>query len=175
MVAAMASPLAHAACTLATSTTDANMGRAMVQALPPAANAPGYRSMGSRNVTINGFCETSQTSIRLAFTGLQQLADKPLTRWGGTVGAIAFRIESTTVEGIPVTMRSLSDSAGVSTPSLNLMQDTTLELDLLRLPVDKRKSFSVQVSLSGLLPEHFAPRAETRLTSQFMVQLLGAQ
>jgi hypothetical protein len=50
-----------------------------------------------------------------------------------------------------------------------------VELDLTRLPVDGRKTFAVQLRLTGLVPESFAPRVQTKFDSHFSVRMLGAQ
>jgi hypothetical protein len=167
---------AHAACTLTTSATDLDMGRAVTGALP-ASDTPGYKRMGVRQLSINGVCDRAQSVVSLAFEGLEAVPGKPnagLVRWGDA-GALVFHIERATVDGAPVAMTLLGGQAAGRSTDVTLSRNETVELDLNGLPAQARKSFSLQLSLVGLLPDAYAVRTQVRNYSQFTVRLVGAQ
>lgn len=168
----LAPGLASAACVLTTSAATVDLG-SMTPAALQASDVAGYHKMGSRTLSLNGVCDQSQTALRLAFDGLQLSPGKALLRWGSD-GALAFRIERASVGGVDVPMAAVGAGAPAYASSLVLTADTTVDFDLSRLPPDARKSFSVQVGLTGLLPDGFAPRGKTSLDSRFAVRMLGA-
>ncbi len=173
--------LAKAACLITSSAANLDLGQAVSSSLA-ASEVNGYRKFGTRQLSLNGTCDQPQASVRLAFDGLQAVPGKALTRWG-TEGALVFRIESASVDGVDVPLAVGQASAGGSLGSVgsgvyafavSLIEDAVVELDLTRLPADARKSFALQLSLTGLLPDGFVPRGQTRMDNHFTVRMIGA-
>ena len=166
----------HAACTLTTSATDLDMGRSVAGALP-ASDTPGYKRMGLRQLTVNVVCDHAQSTVNLAFDGLEPVSGKPgagLVRWGDA-GALLFRIERATVDGSPVPMTLLGKQGLGRSSAVTLANNDTVALDLNGLAAQGRRSFSLQLSLAGLLPDAYVVRTQLRIHNQFTVRLVGAQ
>ena len=166
----------HATCTLTTSATELDMGSSVAGALPTS-DTQGYKRMGVRQLTLNGVCDRTQSAIHLAFDGLVTMPGKPgagLVRWG-SAGALVFRIEQATVDGSSVAMTLLGEPLFGRSTSVTLSRNETVELDLSGLPAQARKSFSLHLSVVGLLPEVYAVRSQVRLRNQFNVRLVDGQ
>lgn len=166
----------HATCALTTSVTELDMGRSVAGALP-ASNTPGYKRMGVQQLTVNGVCEGTQSTISLAFDGLQAVPSAPnagLVRWGDA-GALMFRIKRATVDGSPVAMKLLGRQGAGRSTDVTLSNNETVELDLSELAGQAHKSFSLELNLEGLVPERYVVRSQVKIRSQFNVRLVGAK
>lgn len=164
---------ANAACTMVLSVANVQMGNVPVSSLRPS-SVPGYRLMSTRNQTVNVNCSVPQTTFRLELGGLVPMIGKPLVQWG-TVGAMQLRAISATVAGNPVNLKFESSPANVYAQELDFTKNDIVNFDLSSMPVANRKSFSLQLQLTGLLPESHAVRSKETLESNISVQLLGAQ
>ena len=164
---------ADAACTVILSTANVQMGNVPVSSLR-ASGVPGYRLISTRNQTVNVRCNVPQATFRLELGGLIPIIGKPLVKWG-TVGAMQMRAMSATVAGIPVNLKLESSPAGVYAQEFDLTKNDIVNFDLSSVPLNNRKSFSLQLQLMGLLPESHAVRSKEVLESNISVQLLGAQ
>lgn len=162
----------QAACTVSTTASNLDFGTGTMATLP-ASDRPGFRSMGMRQLNVTGSCNVSQAALSLSFEGFQTLSGKSLARWI-TEGALVYHVDRISVDGVDVPFAV----AGASTPgyvtSTDLFDNSTLNADLSRISSTGRKTFSIQLTLTGLLPNEFAPRSLTRLNSQFTVRLLNA-
>lgn len=134
--------------------------------------------MGVRQVSITGNCDRSLSVLRLSFEGLEALP----TRHGGQAvtqwidgAAILFHTSGATVGGVPVQMALIGATKPIFNSSLDLSQNSVVELDVGRLPLDARKSFALQIELTALVPEAYAPRSKVQLNRQFSVRLLGTE
>jgi hypothetical protein len=164
---------AQAACTVMSSNPNLNVGNSIVSALP-ASNVAGFRRMGVRQVSVNGSCDRVFTALRLSIDGLEVLPTKhtgqAVTHW--TDGAaIVFRVSSATVGGVPVQMKLFGSAVPNYSASVDLSQNSVIELDVARLPAEARKSFSLQLELTALVPEGYAPRSKVQLNRQFSVKV----
>jgi len=163
---------AQAACVMTTSAATLDLGQSAFSALT-ASNLPGFKKVGLRQVVVNGSCDRSQTKLRLAFDGLQSTPGKSLVRWG-TDGALIFRIDRVSVGSVDVPVALAGASAAGFSNSVVLTEDSVLDADLSRLPAEARKSFSVYVSVTALVPNSFVPRGQARFDNKFLVRLLDA-
>ena len=164
---------ANAACTMAFSVANVQMGNMPVSQLR-ASSVPGYRLMGTRTQIVNVNCNVPQTTLRLELSGLMPIVGKPLVKWG-TVGAMQVRAMGATVAGSPVNLKLESVPASVYAQALDLTKNDIINFDLSGVPVNNRKSFSLKLELTGLLPENHSVRSKEILDSSISVQLLGAQ
>lgn len=162
----------QAACVITASVSNLDFGTSTMAALP-ASNVSGFRSMGVRQLSVNGVCDASQAALSLSFEGFQTVSGKSLTRWI-TDGALIYHVDRMSVGGVDVPF----SVAGASTPgyvtSTELFANSTLNADLSRISATARRNFSIQLTITGLLPNEFAPRSLTQLNSQFVVRLLNA-
>lgn len=170
---ALAAARADAACAVVLSVANVQMGNVTVSSLRTS-NMPGYRLMGTRNQVVNVTCTVPQATLRLELSGLTPIIGKPLVQWG-TVGAMQVRALGATVAGSPVNVKLESLPASVYAQELDLTKSDIVNFDLTSVPVNNRKSFSLQLQLTGLLPEGLAVRSKEILDSSISVQLLGAQ
>lgn len=170
---ALCAGAAQAACNVTVSLARVQMGQVSVGALR-AASVPGYKSIGARTQSINAGCDTAQPAFRVEFSGLAGVIGKPLLRWGA-VGAMQLRVTGASVGGHPVNVKLESAPASAWAQTAELAQNDVLVLDVAALPALERKSLSVQLQVTGLLPEDYAVTSALVLDSNIQVQLAGAQ
>lgn len=163
---------AGAACNLAVSAPRVQMGQMSASTLR-LASVPGYRSMGTRSELVSGTCEVSQATFRVEISGLAPIIGKPLVHWG-EVGAMLLQIVGASVGGAPVQVKLESAPASPYAQSVDLMHNDVLVLDVSQISPQNRKSLSIQIQVTGLLPESYAVRSEVILYSNVNVQLLSA-
>lgn len=173
LVIGLAAGSANAACTVVFSAANVQMGNVSVAALR-VSNVPGYRSIGTKNQTMNVTCDVSQPALRVQLGGLVQVIGKPLVRWG-TVGAMQVRALSASASGTPVNIKLESLPTSIFSPGVEIIKDEVLNFDLSNVPVKDRKSFSLQFQLTGLLPEGYAVTSQLVLESSMSAQLLAVQ
>lgn len=171
LVYLLASGQAGAACNAVFSAATVQLGQLSAASLK-AANVAGYRSMGSKGQVLNVTCDVPQTTFRLQFDGLTPVAGQPLLRWGA-VGAMQMRAIGASAAGLPVPMRLEGAAASPYTGSVLLTQNDVLNLDLSHVPLPSRKSFTLELELTGLLPSSYVVRSEVKFDSNIAVQLLG--
>lgn len=164
---------ASASCNVVVSAPSVQMGKVTTAGLK-AASIPGYRSAGSKNQLVNVNCDSSQSTFRIAFDGLTQIVGQPLVLWG-SVGAMQVRVMKASVSGIPVNMKLEGGNSSIYTEGVNLIQNDVVNLDLSSVPLQNRKSLSLQLQLTGLLPDTYIVRSEVTLLSNISVRLVGAQ
>lgn len=170
---AFAAARADAACTVVLSAANLQMGNVAASSLR-ASGVPGYRLMGTKNQIVNVTCTVPQSTLRLELNGLTPIIGKPLVKWGA-VGAMQVRALNATVAGSPVNLKLESLPTSVYAQQVDLTKNDIVNFDLSNVPVLNRKSFSLQLQLTGLLPETLAVRSREILDSSISVQLLGAQ
>lgn len=169
--------VAHSACTVLSSAPSLNVGNTTFGAMPPSA-VPGYRRMGVRQVSITGNCDRSMSSLRLSFEGLEAISavqgGQNVSHWSNGT-AILFHASAATVGGVPVQMTLVGASKPDFRSSLDLSQNSIVELDVGRIPTDARKSFALQIELTALVPENYVSRSKVQLNRQFSVRLLSTE
>ncbi|KAF3999265.1 hypothetical protein [Glaciimonas immobilis] len=169
----LAAGAADATCHVVVSMQSVQLGHLSVASLRPASVA-GYRSMGTKNQVINGSCDATQATFRLQFGNLTAIIGKPLVRWG-EVGAMQLRIQGASVGGTPVQMKVEGVAASAYAEGVDITQNGVIALDLSRVPEKSRKSFSLQLQLTGLLPDNYSLRSKVLFESSISVQLVGEQ
>jgi len=173
LAAALAAGQAHAACNVVFSVANVQMGSMSVSSLR-ASSVPGYRLINTRNQTVNVNCNAPQATLRLALSGLTPVTGQPLVRWG-SVGAMQVRALGASAAGVAVNIKLEGAPGSVYAQTLDFTKNDVVEFDLSSVPLSERKSFSLQLQLTGLLPESHAVRSQETLDSSFSVQLLGAK
>lgn len=164
---------ANAACNVALSAPNIKIGSVSSIGLK-AADVPGYRFVGIKSQLVSVSCTISQAGFRIAFDGLIPITGQPLILWG-SVGAMKVRVMKASVAGISVNMKLDSAASSMYTESVNLTQNDILSLDLSNVPLQNRKSLSLQLQVTGLLPDTYIVRSEATLNSNISVQVVGAQ
>ena len=159
-------------CIITTSLAEVDLGQAITGSLP-LGEVPNYQQMGTRQFYIHGNCDQTQKSISLAFQGLQPGTGEGLIRWG-EAGALLMRIERASVEGVDVPIAIAANTSGTRQYSVRLTKDSTVSLELTGLPPQARKSFSLQVSVAGLIPAGYTPLSQMRMHNRFHVQQIEA-
>lgn len=161
----------EAACVMTTSASNLDFGTSTMPALQ-ASSIPGYRSMGVRQLNVNGVCDASQAALSLSFEGFQTLSGKSLARWV-TDGALIYHVDRISVGGADVPFAVTGASSPGYVTSTALFENSTLNADLSQTSATARRNFSIQLTVTGLLPNEFAPRSLTQLNSQFTIRLLN--
>lgn len=164
---------ANATCNVVVSAPSVQLGRITTAGLKTA-SIPGYHSIGSKNQVVNVNCDVSQTTFRIALDGFTPVIGTPLVLWG-SVGAMQVRVMKASVAGTPVNMKLEGAPSSIYTEGVNLIQNDVLNLDLSGVPLQNRKSLSLQLQLTGLLPDTYIVRSEVTLNSNISVHLVGAQ
>lgn len=165
--------LVCAACNIVTSSTDVDFGKVPGNSLA-LSEIDGYRRIGTRQLTINGTCDLPQQIIRIAFDGMQAIPGKKVVRWGEG-GALLFRAERASVNGISVPLTVLGATNTISGGSVDLLSDSIIDLDLGKITPDARKSFVVQLTIIGLLPTNHVMSSQLVLTERYSVRLVGSR
>lgn len=173
---AVAPACARASCNVLASTNDVDFGTVVYGSLATA-DAQGLKRMAARRrVTLTGICDTSQSAIRLAFSGLQPPVagptepGSPYISWGAD-GVAVFRLLRAQVEDVPVLIAVEGDGLAFA-PAVDLGKNAIVDLDLSKLAPEHRKSFSLQIELAGALRATAVVRTAQNLEDDFSVQIL---
>ena len=164
---------AGAACNLTVSLANLQMGQMSAASLR-AVSMPGYRSMGTKAEFLNATCDAPQAMFRLEFGGLVPAIGKPLLRWGA-LGAMQLRVAGASVAGLPVNLKLESAPASAYAQAVDVTHNDVLTLDVSHVPLQDRTSLSIQLLVTGLLPDDNTIGSELVFESNVSVRLLDAQ
>ncbi|KWN22001.1 hypothetical protein WT83_04835 [Burkholderia territorii] len=164
---------AYADCAVVVSPAQMDLGRLSYSTLAPT-DAQGLKKVGQRTATLTVTCTTNQPALKLAFSGLQAIPDKSYAAWGQG-GAMKLTVGSAAVEGMPVNIAIEGLNSGQYAPSVELNHDAVVMFDTSRVPVDRRKTYALQVQFSAALSAQTRVTSEQRFDGQYNVQVVGAQ